>query len=361
MGTPNITVHERILASSNQNTSLLKTLSDTEYASSAIVQTTTYLRILQDELKSRTQTLSDLKKTLLKEQKEHESYRDSTMKRLAYRMSGKKDKFDSKAEKEEREYLEAVQKHVNASQELGVVKGNIAETERNLEELKSVSNLHNNAQRELDGLYDSIFQGPTPEFPEEDQAEGPVQQLRQEFAAVQARLSVEGQALAILLDAEKFMHRGLSDMSEASTASNWDVWGVGGNMADVAERGALSKAECHVSQVEMLVSQAQRVQPAVRGIGHVEIAAGHVMGDIIFDNVFSDLAMQDRIDESQQQLKKSSGRLNHEVQAAREREAIVRSELEGVKGRLEEARKKLESVRASTFERVAGGLPGYHE
>jgi hypothetical protein len=48
------------------------------------------------------------------QQSVHEMYRDSHVKRLAYRMTGNKGKFEAKAEKEEREYHEALQARVQA-------------------------------------------------------------------------------------------------------------------------------------------------------------------------------------------------------------------------------------------------------
>lgn len=288
--------------------------------------------------------------------------RRSTVKRFAYRLSGKKEKFDAKAEQEEREYLEAVQKHVNACHELDVLKESIAQSERKLQELESVATAHSNAQKELDSLYDSIFQGPTPEYPEEDQAEIPVQQLRQEFAGVQARLSVENQALSILLDADKFMQRAIVDLGQANKANNATGYGmviVNTDMARVTERNSLSKAECHLSQVEMLVSQAQRAQPAVKEIGNVELKAGQMLGNVIFNDGWNELYVLEEIEKGQKQLKQASDKLKAEVQAARKREDSVKLELAGVKGRLDEARMNLERVRAGTFESIAGGLPSY--
>lgn len=171
----------------------------------------------------------------------------------------------------------------------------------------------------------------------------------------------ETQAESILLDAQKFMERALQDLASARDASGMDIWGVGGSFADMAERSSLSSAQNHASQVEMLVSQAKRTQPKVGNIGPMKIAGGHVMSDIIFDNIFSDMAMHDEIKQSQFQVQNAAKKLDAEVQAARQREGGIKTELEGAARRLEEARKKLEGVRRETFNKVAGGLPAYSE
>ena len=60
----------------------------------------------REELTRRAQTLkSKLDKCVQKtkkERKEHESIRDSTTRRLAHKLTGKKEKFEQKASKEEK-------------------------------------------------------------------------------------------------------------------------------------------------------------------------------------------------------------------------------------------------------------------
>lgn len=123
------------------------------------------------EIEARKDNLRSLKRALEKEQKEHESYRDSTMKRIAFRVSGQKEKFASKQEKEEKEYLQAVQKHFSAQQQMDHLNSSVEETAKKIEELQGLEKVHQNAQAELDKLYDSTFKGPMPEYPEEDRME----------------------------------------------------------------------------------------------------------------------------------------------------------------------------------------------
>lgn len=120
------------------------------------------------------------------------------MKRLAFKVSGKKEKFASKQEKEEREYLEAVQKHFDAQQQMDHLKVSAEQTSKRIEELKGIVSVHEKAQGELDRLYDSIFKGPTPEYPEEDKFEQSVEPLRQEYAQAQGRYSAGEQPLTCL-------------------------------------------------------------------------------------------------------------------------------------------------------------------
>jgi len=52
------------------------------------------------------------------------------MRRFAYKISGKKEKFQETATKEEREWLDAVQEELRAKNGLGRLKSNLAEAEK---------------------------------------------------------------------------------------------------------------------------------------------------------------------------------------------------------------------------------------
>ena len=213
------------------------------------------------------------------------------------------------------------------------------------------------ANVEMDELYNQIFQGPTPDIPEEDGKESEVLKVQNDFNIVQLLLSAEKQALNILLDADKFLKRALNDLREAIDASTADLWGVGGTFVEMAESSALTRAQSHVSQVEMLISQAQRIQPAVCHIGGMQIAQQNFMTDVLFDNVFTDLNMRDKIRDSQNQLLQGQRRLVEELYAANARQKRAQEEVDQSKKVLDEKRKELQQIRSATFDRIAGEFP----
>lgn len=352
-----MSVQDRILSSASQNDELLSTLAQTDYAPSAIEQNNAYIQSLKDEIQELEKLIRRLQARTAFEKADHEKYRDSTMRRLAYKIGGKKEKFDHKAEKEEKEYFEALQKELKSKRNLDLLKHNLREAEHLNVDLQSIVEEHQDTQNRLDNLYDSIFQGPTPEFPEEDAKEGPRLEAQQAFNALQLRLSTEKQALAILNDTHKFLQRALSDMNEALDASEMDVWGVGGSFADMAERSALSRAQSHVSQVEMLYAQAQRTQPLITPLPHMEVAMDNMMSDVIFDNVFSDMHFHRKIEASNNQMLAVKKVLDIQIQLAKERVTKAQSEVDGVKRVLEGLRSELQAIRAAAFEKIAGGAP----
>lgn len=350
-------IEQRILSASSQNAQLLKTLAETDYAASALQQNTFYLRDLAQEIAVRTKQVAELSKAKNKELSDHEKYQHSTMRRLAYKLGGKKEEFLAKANKEEREYLEAVQALSQAESGLATLRNNFFEAENTQQKLKSVVAIHNTAQSELDELYDSIFAGPTPEFPEEDAKERPADLAKQAYDQAQLRVNNEVQAHTLLQDASKYMEQCLANLINACDSSNMDMLGWGGRYVDMAERSSLAQAQGNAFQAQMLISQASRLQPLIHSIGPMNIAQGNVMSDVIFDNIFADIAFDRKIWESRRQVEAALRNLGTEIWEQVRRVRDVKIEAHEARERLDVARSELLDVRRGAIERVVKGLP----
>ena len=350
-----MTTEQKIRYSAEQNARLLKTLSETDYAISAYKQSTSYIDTLKRQIAGEELKLRELTKVVACEYADHKKYRDSHMRRFAYKISGKKDQFQETASKEEREWLDAVQHELTAKKGLEQLKLNLAEAQRQNSELFDLLTVRNATQAELDHLYNSIFGGPSPDIPGEDEKENAVRQAENDFNTVQLRLSTENQAKSILLDVNKYLERAIGDIRSALNSNNADFWGVGDTFAEMAENSALSRCQSHVSQVEMLISQAQRVQPAVRHVGAMEVAQMNFVGDVIFDNIFSDMAMRQRLRESEGQLLNAQRNLNNELHLEDERQRKAQAEVDRAKLLLDGKRQELQHIRAEVFDRIAGG------
>lgn len=99
-------ITEKLQRAAPRNKKLLQILSETDHAPSALEQQKRYIQDLDVQIKDVKKRVSHLGQERSKEQKDHEKYRDSVMKRWAYKVSGNKEKFAAKAEKEEQEYFE---------------------------------------------------------------------------------------------------------------------------------------------------------------------------------------------------------------------------------------------------------------
>ncbi|CZR66408.1 uncharacterized protein PAC_16309 [Phialocephala subalpina] len=349
------TIREKLQSAAAENTKLSQTISETAYSISAHQQSENYVRDLKKQIAAQEKELKEVNRHVDKEYKDHQKYRDSHMKRLAYKLGGKKLKFEEEATREEKEWLDAVAMQLKAKKGLEALNTNLAEATKSSADLHAIVEVHNNARRELDALYKSVFDGPTPEMQEEDAKENEVKEAEQKFNAEQLRLSTEKQARAILGDADMFLNRAFVDIQDAKSSATMDAWGVGGTFTEMAENNALSRCQQHVSQTEMLISQAQRVQPAIRHIGDMRIAQMDFLSNVVFDNIFSNMAMRDRISDSMRQLTLAQANLQKEVAAEDVRVRDAQTEVDRAKSVLDTKREELQRVRAAAFERLANG------
>lgn len=347
------TVQERLTAAASQNSQLLKTISETSYATSEYQQTNKFIGDLKKQIALDEKRLREVNRAVDVEYAQHKKYRDSHVKRLAYKIGGKKEKFEADATKEEKEWLDAIAVQLQTKKALEHLNTKLAEATKKNADVMDILRVRTTAGLELDALYKSIFDGPTPEIPEEDRKEQEWLQAETNFNMAGVMLNTEKQAHDILVDADRFMNFAIRDIIAAREASGYDCWGVGGIWTEMSENNSLVSCEQHVRQVEMLIMQAQRIQPAVRNIGDMSIAQMNFMTNVVFDNIFSDLELRDRIKQSQAQLKMSQANLTAELQAARERTRAVQAEVNEFKAVLDQKRLELQQIRSAAFERLA--------
>ena len=346
---------ERIISSASKNEELLAALAETDYAPSALQQAVAYVNDVESQLAAETKNISNLAVKVDKELHDHEKYRDSRMKRLAYKLGGKKEKFEATAEKEEREYHDALQEKFNAERRLEDLKARLEDARTTKAQHAEVAARHQSYQTQLQALYRSIFDGPTPEFPDEDAAENSVVQAGHRYNYVQGQLNVELQVLHMLADADKKMNAAHQAIQDALHASRADMLGFGGVFADVKERNSLSLAQSNADQVQMLVDMARRAQPLVEPIGHMEIAQGNFMSDVLFDNIFTDMNFHSKIQAAELSLKKAHSNLLRQGDAATSRSDNLKIQARDAEGILQQTRNNLDRVRREVFRRVNAG------
>jgi hypothetical protein len=231
------------------------------------------------------------------------------------------------------------------------MKDEAVKTQNNLD---SACSRHKEAQNELDRLYSSIFEGPTPSFPEEDEAERKAESTTQAYNVASTQLEMNRQVHRALEDAHKRIKSSLGYIEDALDYSRWDMFG-GGSAADLMERDALHKAETEVIQAQMLVMQAQRFSPVVKSLPPVRIASGSIMSDMLFDNIFTDMNFHDKIKDSRAEIENCENALRAQLQSAKERLQASEQKAKLQSDLLKSAREALQTVRQRIFETLADG------
>lgn len=104
------TFESAVIASAPLHAELQDELSSTSRAPAALSKAQQTISILEADINAQAELLDQLSCVREKERLEHERYRDSVVKRFAYRVGGQREKFEARAAKEEQDYLDVLQR-----------------------------------------------------------------------------------------------------------------------------------------------------------------------------------------------------------------------------------------------------------
>lgn len=352
-------IQTKIQQAAHHNEQLLRGLEETDSAPSQLKQQNAYIADLDSQIANTTKRVNDLKRKTASELKDHEKYRDSHFRRFAHKASGKKEKFAEKAAKEEKEYFDAIQAQKSGEDELAYTKQLRDEAEARKKEIAAEAQRHSTLQAELDALYNSIFAGRTPEFPDEDRKEDACNATHAHVQAVTQRLERERHILFLLGQTAVKLSAARESLDGAYGMSQYDMFG-GGTMASMQKRNFLERAESAIQQVRMLQDQVKQVAPEIPALGQLNIAMGSIWSDVVFDNIFTDMQMHDQVKQSIAQVDRAGNRCSDIIRQREQQEKSLQREVAQAQSKLQHARQMLQWARESAFRSISGtsGMAG---
>lgn len=347
-------IQTKIQEAASQNASLLQGLHETDSAPSQLQQQNAYIRDLDNQISNINKRVADLKRKTATELKDHEKYRDSNLRRFAHKATGRKEKFAEKAAKEEREYFDAIQAQKSAEDELGYVQQLKGEAENQRQTFFTSAERHKDLQSQLDALYNSIFAGHTPEFPDEDRKEEACNAAAQYLSSLNQNLEKEKHILFLLGQTVQKLSEARNSLDGAYGMSQYDMFG-GGTMASMQKRNYLERAESSYQQVRMLQDQLKQIAPDIPNLGPLQIAMGSIWSDVVFDNIFTDMQMHEQVKASMQQVDRAGNNCSEIIRGREENLRRMQAEVGQANERLRKARVELQQAREEAFGQVLGG------
>lgn len=342
----------QIREASARNSDLLRVLAETDHAKPALQEQMRFIRDLDGELSNTHKRIQQLDNKRKLELKDHEKYRDSNVRRFMYKATGRQEKFDQRAEKEEREYFEVLQQEHQAREIRDNIQQQLDEANKVRSELETVARRHDNAQQELDRLYHAIFSGPTPQFPEEDEKERHTEQMLQLYQETRKQLEAEAHTAGLLGSAGPMVHGALMHIEQALQHSRVDMFG-GGAMHDFMERHQLAQAEGLIQRARMQIQRARQASPHVKPMPPININHGDILTDVFFDNLYTDMMFHNEIKRGKMEVLRFASALHEQINASEGRKRELESQMRQREAELEAARKALQAERARAFERYA--------
>lgn len=350
-------VEQQIRNNAARNRELLDMLANTDGADSTLAEHNRYLEDLRKQIRNSDIRIRKLNAEREKRLGERDKYRDSHVRRFMFKASGKKEKFEQRAEDGEREYFQALQDSHQEESVNSAIKTQLDEGERAEPELQQNVDRHNAAQMELDVMYKRIFDGPTPQFPEEDAREQRFTAAKMAHQRTRALYDAETQAVDELNRADQCMAAALREVESALGFSRMDMFG-GGAMSDMMERNHLSQADRQAMMARMHTDRAQRASPHVRDLPDVSINHGNIMSDVFFDNIVTDYRFHQEIKRGQAELLRCYNALQDIGNSADRRRMDLETQLKGQEQELTAAREELQRARERVFQSVARGEGG---
>ncbi|KAL4815795.1 hypothetical protein BDW67DRAFT_163643 [Aspergillus spinulosporus] len=356
-----MSVYENILSVSDRHRQILAELQIVGNAPSDLKSHRAFLSDLQRRLAKTNRQLDEIKHHTQIERERHERYRDSTIRRLMYRATGKRAAFEEKADQEMREYYSALEKENKIKAEKEMLEAQIREATEEQKELEAASTKCARLNEELDAMYRRVFEGPTAEFPEEDEQESATKAAEIQHQELKSQVNNTGKAAQCLARAQLTIKEALLHILHARRACERDMSGFGGLLADFQHQNHLSLAQQKVSQTQLLISQAIRLDPEVRPLPRMGIVQIDMISGILCDNYIFNLGLLKMIQNSYNEVQSAEGFLASQLRQAKSREGTLRTQLQDAARQLDNAQKELRRIREEAFMKAADPPPPYVE
>lgn len=354
-------VRESVLAASDENSSLLVKLARTSEAPSIFAAHVAHVSYLKETLDEQETTLKQLIETVDTKFKTHKKYRGSTARKLYYKATRMLSKFESRANMSEQEYFAALGSKSKAEERCQILKRDLDEATKAQEPLDKTAKEHEDTHHRIDELYEKIFAGPTPGFPNEDERENRFYAARKSNEDVKADIIKARCATRLLSLAANNLKRAGNFVKQARAQAEKSTF-----FYDEALHSLhIANEYCgyglsNVGRAEDLLKplnakleqQKTQIVKALRG-AKVENTSW-LSGERVSAAVE---AMQIAIDGARENLKEM-------IDATKQKEEGSLEEIKKTARALEDSRQALQEIRQGIFEEVAGfgeAAPSYME
>ncbi|KAL2841011.1 hypothetical protein BJY01DRAFT_217926 [Aspergillus pseudoustus] len=354
-----MSLYDNIADAKERHSQILAELNALQDAPETLESHKAFLSHLSRQITDTDHRLKEVGKCTKIGRERHERYRDSTMRRLMYRASGKRAEFEEKADDEMRSYYSALEQENQTRAQREMLELQSRETMQDMENLKAACAKRAKLEDELETMYERLFSGPTAEFPEEDAQEEAVKAARTHHRGLSKELSNRRRALQCLAKAQVTIKEALLYLFEAQKSCERDMLGFGGALADFRKQNSLSNAQRKVSQTQILVDQARHFDPNMPRLPSMDIVQVDMISGILCDNIVFNMNYLNMIYDSFGQVKVAEEHLASSFRQTKLREEHLQTKVHETADHLVEAERDLRRVRDEAFMKAADPPPPY--
>ncbi|CAM1505935.1 Fc.00g115720.m01.CDS01 [Cosmosporella sp. VM-42] len=336
-------VEETLRNAAIQRDALLDTIATTEHAASTLSEIKTELQELTNHFYEADKTYGTLAAAAQKEKADVDELQKRHLRKIFNR-----EKFNKKLEKEEDDYIEALQWKEKAAMKRDFLRSEADEMKKNRAELEKMSRAHLEAIAALDDFlratqetYDSIQSRLT-------RAAEVVNNLALAQMRIRSALVWAGRAL-------KSSSQDIADHPPPSSFGTHGMDNWSSALEDKRERGAVGWVQRNIAEAEHFMAIAQDMDPEVGGFFGPEVADGDgVAGtmDQVVNTLITDYLFHTEIKSTWQGVYDCGLLLEEELNHADSRKANVEKERDLAGAALKETRGKLLNVRRDLLEQA---------
>lgn len=360
-------VRQTINNAAAENTALLDELMTTEEAVAALQNNESRLRVTKKEILSQNAAVQKASLASAAQFRKYTQDRESLVRKWYYILTKMRANFDTKVKEAEHLYYTALKVQSDAEKRQRELKHDVDAIEEENVSLSKQAQKHMNAHIKIDNLYDSIFEGPTPGFSDEDEREEIHKSRKAEHDAATENLRLISKASKDVRVLKTAIERAEAENRQASYEVGLSIFSF--------DRGLTYLDRCG-----RLIDQATDLrQTSLEALSNTRSTAFHDAHRALADSLSSARNSADSAvnayhstpDELYDIIRRTdiNLRLSKDAQnvlaKVMKKEELVALKAVGTSSRaLENARQALQEIRQSAFELTVGfgaSAPAYHE
>ncbi|KAH8836061.1 hypothetical protein DL96DRAFT_1702996 [Flagelloscypha sp. PMI_526] len=336
---------ELIVEKESEHAGLIKALDDLQPAIASLELKKGELSEVEKELDDCGETLKMLAAVTKKDQRSLQSAAAGTMSLKVKRMFTKGNSFLHKQEEKKNRFVHSLNMESREREREERLTRRKATLQEEILAFTRQSDKFKSARTELELLYSSIFDGITPGYPEEDQAEAEVRAVQAIQTRVSANLSIEYSTTDVLRTASKAM---VSCQEKLREALYWSSALILANSPETSRLRAQSLAEAHTlaSDCRSGLLEARELCPAVKPFGSFTLAERPLV------KTQSETAFHDIISQTATELDSVSLKITAELNSANLRIKAAGAVVEQTSKELRNRQVDLFKVRRKIFDQV---------
>lgn len=169
---------ERFRAAAARQKIFLAKIAAADHAPPELHKLKMHIAELRCQVQDASEHAATLRARMAAEKAEYEAVEQSRVRRLAYVLGGQRRKHDAKVEREQREYLEVLGEYEMAAAQLAELERMFEAAKKERTKLEELIEGQVELKNLVEEMANCVFDGPSPEFPKDDEAEEELKQAQ---------------------------------------------------------------------------------------------------------------------------------------------------------------------------------------